>query len=262
MKRRPLSCFLIVRDEADRIEDCIKELAGWVDQLIILDSGSTDGTVEICQKYTDEVHQTDWPGYGPQRNRALKLCKHEWVLNLDADEKVTPELRDEIDALLSQEKLDVNFVKIPWHTYLFGKPMRRGRYSTPQGKLFLNHEGVHFKHSQVHEALQIPDVKPLVLKSPLLHFSWRTYQHMQEKHLKYACILAEEKQQKGKKGSLGFAVMRFFTDFIQQYILRGGFLDGKRGFFMALVLAQYAFHKYAALAALQMEQACQQDNEK
>ena len=89
MPRRKISCFLIVCNEADRIEASLKPLAGWVDQLIVLDSGSTDGTVEIAQQYADVVYQTDWPGLGPQRNRALSYCEHDWVLTMDADEVIT-----------------------------------------------------------------------------------------------------------------------------------------------------------------------------
>lgn len=250
MTRRKLSCFLIICNEEDRIEGCLKHLADWVDQLVILDSGSSDRTVELARKYTDEVYQTDWPGYGPQRNRALAKCKHDWVLNIDADERLTPELKQEIDDVLSQPQLDATLIRIPWHTYLFGKPLKRGRYSTPQGKLFYK-VGAQFKDRQVHETLLMPDEKQLILKSPLIHYSWRDYQHVQEKHLKYATLLAKQKFDAGKRSNIGIAVVRFFTDFIQQYVLRLGFLDGWRGLLMAMILGQYAFHKYAALVALQ-----------
>ncbi|WP_086933286.1 glycosyltransferase family 2 protein [Agarilytica rhodophyticola] len=250
MERQKLSCFIIVCNEADRIEPCLQSLAGWVDQLIILDSGSTDGTVEIAQRYTQEVYQTDWPGFGPQRNRALAKCRYDWVLNIDADERMTEELRDEIDKTLSQPHLNANLIQIPWRTFLFGKALRFGRYSSPQGKLF-KREGVAFKDRQVHETLLIPNEVALTLKAPLLHFSWRSYQHVQEKHLKYACLLAQQKFDAGKRSSIKMAVIRFFLDFLQQYILRLGFLDGWRGFLMAVILGQYAFHKYAALVALQ-----------
>lgn len=250
-QRPPISCFVIACNEADRIEDCLKSLAGWVDQLIVLDSGSEDATVEIAQRYADHVYQTDWPGYGPQRNRALGYCEHDWVLNIDADERLSQGAKDEIDALLAQPDLKVNFVKIPWHTYLFGGLIKRGRYASPQGKLFYKKDA-QFKNAQVHETLQLPYENVAVLKSPVYHYSWRTYQHAQEKHLKYATLLAAEKFKKGKRSTLTFAIVRFLTDFIQQYLFRAGFLDGKRGFFMALILAQYAFHKYAALAALTM----------
>lgn len=251
-KRPPISCFLIICNEADRIERCLSGLAGWVDQLVILDSGSTDGTVEIAKRYTDEVYQTDWPGYGPQRNRALAKCQHDWVFNLDADEEVTPALRDEIDRVLADPKLDATLINIPWHTYLFGKTLKRGRYSTPQGKLFWK-QGAQFKDRQVHETLVMPHVKEKTLKSALLHYSWRNYEHIQEKHIKYAALMAKEKFNKGKRSSMPYACLRFFTDFIMQFVIRGGFLDGWRGLLMAIILGQYAFNKYAGLVALQAD---------
>lgn len=252
MPRRKISCFLIVCNEVDRIEASIKPLAGWVDQLIVLDSGSTDGTVEIAEKYADKVYQTDWPGYGPQRNRALGYCEHDWVMNIDADEVVTEALKSEIDIEMSNPDLNVTMLEIPWHTYLFGKPLKRGRYSSPQGKIFLK-TGANFKDRSVHESLEMPVKTIKVLNTPLLHYSWRDYYHAQEKHLKYAVLGAQEKFKKGKTTSLSFAVLRFFMDFLQQYIFRLGFLDGKRGFLMAIILGQYAFHKYAALWALNQQ---------
>ena len=254
VERPKLSCFLIIKDESDRIENCLRELAGWVDQLVILDSGSTDGTLEIAKKYSDEVYSTDWPGYGPQRNRALTKCQNDWVLNLDADEVFSQELRDEIDVVLTDPHLDATLIKIPWLTYFLGRPLRRGRYNAPQGKLFYK-KGAMFQNSQVHETLIMEDKRVKILKSALIHHSWRSYAHAQEKHLKYANILAKEKFEKGKRANgIGFAVVRFFVDFLQQYIIRGGILDGPQGFLMALVLGQYAFHKYAALWDLTLKE--------
>lgn len=254
MQRRKISCFLIVCNEADRIEAALKPLAGWVDQLIVLDSGSTDGTVDICEKYADKVYQTDWPGFGPQRNRALSYCEHDWVMNIDADEVVTEALKNEIDQVMSQPDLDATILEIPWHTYLFGKPLKHGRYSSPQGKIFLK-EGANFKDRSVHETLEMPVKKIKVLKTALLHYSWRDYYHAQEKHLKYAVLGAQEKAKKNKRTSLSYAALRFFVDFTQQYIFRLGFLDGKRGFLMAMILGQYAFHKYAALWSINQQQS-------
>lgn len=252
MSRRKISCFVIACNEEDRIEACLKSLAGWVDELIVLDSGSKDKTVDIAQQYADRVIETDWPGFGPQRNRALSYCQHEWVLNIDADERMTLALKAEIDTLLSSPELEYNLVKFPWHTYFMGKMLKRGRYSTPQGKLFFK-EGAKFKDSQVHETLIMPKGKVKVLNAPLLHYSWRDYQHVQQKHLTYAIIGAKQKYAKGKRTHIIYACMRFFIDFLQQYLLRLGCLDGWRGLLMAIVLGQYAFHKYAALVALQNE---------
>lgn len=259
MRTRKLSCFVIACNEADRIEQCLAPLSGWVDQLIVLDSGSKDNTAELARKYTDQVHVTDWPGYGPQRNRALKLCEHEWVLNIDADEVMTDALKAEIDAVLSEPELDATLINIPWHTYLFGKPLKHGRYSSPQGKLFFK-PGAQFKDRQVHETLLMPNKKQRRLKSALIHHSWRNYQHIQEKHLKYACLLAEEKFAKGKTSTLSYAVLRYFTDFLQQYVFSLGFLDGWRGFLMAMILGQYAFDKYAALTELSLTKKTSEGN--
>ncbi|GAB5382389.1 MAG: glycosyltransferase family 2 protein [Aliiglaciecola sp.] len=249
MQRRKISCFLIVCNEADRIEAALKPLAGWVDQLIVLDSGSTDGTVEIAQQYADKVYQTDWPGFGPQRNRALAYCEHDWVLSLDADEVVTEQLKQDVDEALSDPNLKANFIKFPWQTFLFGKPLKHGRYSTPQGKLF-EKTGAKFKDRSVHETLLMPEYNVLTLKGPLLHYSWRDYQHVMDKHLKYGVLGAKDKAENGKKGTVAYAFLRAITDFLQQYILRLGFLDGQRGLLMAVILSQYAFHKYAALWTL------------
>lgn len=247
--RRRLSVFLIVKNEADRIEACLESVHGWADEIVVLDSGSSDQTVEIARRYAT-VHQTDWPGYSAQRNRALGLVQHEWVMSIDADERVTAELRAELDVALSDPKLDATLIKMPWRTYFCGKPLRYGRYTSPQGKVF-KREGAHYSTRPVHEQLLMPVRRELILKSPLDHFSWRDYAHAQEKHLQYAVLLAKHKKAQGKKGSLTYACFRFFTDFFQQYLLRLCILDGWRGFLMSVMLGQYAFHKYAALRTMQ-----------
>lgn len=247
--RKTVSVLMIVCNEADRIEDCLKSVHGWADEIIVLDSGSTDGTPEIVRRYTDKLWITDWPGYGPQRNRALEKVSCEWVMTIDADERMTPELRDEIDRWLSDPAMDCTILKMPWRTFFYGKPLRFGRYTSPQGKLF-KREGVRYRDHMVHESLLMPRWKEGILKSPLDHYSWRDYYHVQEKHLKYAWLLAQQKHAAGKRGSLAVATLRLFTDFFQQYVLRLSILDGWRGFLISMILAQYAFHKYAALKTL------------
>ena len=254
MRKHKLSCFLIVCNEGDRLDRCLKGLAGWVDQLVILDSGSSDNTVEIAERYGAEVHCTDWPGFGAQRNRALTYCQHEWVLNIDADEEITPELQAEIDLFLSRDVIPETLVKIPWQTILFGKAVNFGRYASPQGKLFFKN-GARFKDAAVHETLILPIEKVCCLSTKLIHYSWRDYRHLQEKHIQYAALSAADKFKSGKRSSLAYASLRFFTDFIQQYLLRLGCLDGWRGFLLALVLGQYALNKYEGLVVLQRSTA-------
>jgi (heptosyl)LPS beta-1,4-glucosyltransferase len=210
--------------------------------------------VEIAERCGAEVHCTDWPGFGAQRNRALTYCQHEWVLNIDADEEITPELQAEIDLFLSRDVIPETLVKIPWQTILFGKAVNFGRYASPQGKLFFKN-GARFKDAAVHETLILPIEKVCCLSAKLIHYSWRDYRHLQEKHIQYAALSAADKFKSGKRSSLAYASLRFFTDFIQQYLLRLGCLDGWRGFLLALVLGQYAFNKYAGLVVLQRSTA-------
>lgn len=251
-RRRSIAVMIICKDECDRIEPCLQSVAGWADEIVVLDSGSHDTTVQIARRYTPKVYQTDWPGYGPQRNRALQKIESEWVFVVDADERVTPELRAEIDTVLSEPELDCTLFKIPWCNFLFGEPLRHGRYTAPQARLFLR-EGARYRDHQVHESLLLPVRRERTLKSALQHHSWRDYRHLQQKHVQYAWLLAQQKYAQGERGSLGFAAVRFFVDFIHQYVFRLSVLDGWRGALISLVLAQYAFHKYAALRTLEHE---------
>lgn len=248
-----LSVVVICRDESDRIEACLQSVHGWADEIIVFDSGSTDGTVGIARRYTDKVWVTGWPGYGPQRNRALTKASGDWVMTLDADERVTPELREAIDRALADPAFDANVVKVPWRMVCFGEPLRHGRYTSPQARLF-RREGARYRNDQVHEALVVPNRKVAVLDAPLEHHSWRDYQHLQRKHVEYAWLLARQKYQQGKRSNLAYASFRFVTDFLVQYFFRLCVLDGARGFLMSVVLAQYAFHKYAALWSLEVEE--------
>jgi glycosyltransferase involved in cell wall biosynthesis len=245
---------MIVRDEADRIDACLSSVSGWADEVVVLDSGSTDGTVDIVRRHTDKVWVTDWPGYGAQRNRALEHCNGDWVFSLDADEVVSPALRDEIDHALDGVGAAVNVVCVPWRTFLLGRPLLRGRYAAQQIKLF-RRDGVQYRDRTVHETPLVPNRKEFYLRNRLDHYSWRSYRHAQEKHLAYATLLAQQKYAAGQRSTLLYAAFRFVSDFIHQYVVRGGFLDGSQGFLMAVVLGQYAFHKYATLWSLGTDHA-------
>lgn len=250
LRRPTISATIICHNEADRIEECLRSIAGWVDEIIVLDSGSTDGTLAIARRYTDRIWTTDdWPGFGVQRNRALEKASGDWVLCIDADERMTPQLRGEIDALMCAPGFDRTLLKVPWCTRFLGKPLRFGRFTRPQTRLF-KRAGARYRADLVHEAVVLPERRVAILRSPLEHESWRDYRHLQEKHLGYAWLLARQKHDRGRGSGLAYACLRFITDFIQQYVFRLSMLDGRRGLLISLVLAQYAFHKYAALWAL------------
>jgi len=130
-----LSIVIVAKNEADKIRECLESVQ-WADEIVVLDSGSTDGTVKICREYTDKVFETDWPGYGPQKNRALEKATGDWILSIDADERVPPELRSEIEQAVKSERY--KGYQIPRSSYYCGPPFRlvAGLYPpvTPAGQ--------------------------------------------------------------------------------------------------------------------------------
>lgn len=248
-RRHSLSVTIIVYNEADRIEACLKSVAGWADEIIVLDSGSTDGTFEIVQRYADRAIQTDWPGFGPQRQRALDMARGDWVFALDADERATPELRDAIDRELAKENVPHTVYRMRWRPFTFGKELRFGRYATLQLRLF-QREGAQYPLRQVHETVLYAPGTVGDLDGDLIHLSFRDFHHAASKHLDYAWLLAQDKLAQGRRASLWYASARFLFDFFVQYIVRLSFLDGGRGFIVSVLLGRYAFDKYAALWTL------------
>ena len=245
-----LSVIVIVKDEADRIADCLSSVTGIADEIIVLDCGSSDNTVEICRQFTNKVFETDWPGYGKQKQRALDKATGDWVLSIDADERLTPELADEIDAVIKSKPEEVAF-KIQWAVVAFGKQLNHGRSARFVGRLF-RREGASFTDAIVHEKVRFAAGKVGKLKNRLLHYSIRDYEHLMSKSCQYAWLGGIKRYETGKQGGgLWGASIRAILVFLQIYILRGGFLDGSVGFLIAVNYSQGAFNKYAALWSLQ-----------
>lgn len=244
-----LSVLLICRDEADRIEPCLQSLAGWADEIIVLDSGSRDDTVAIARRYTDQVYETDWPGYGAQRQRALDKASGDYIFSIDADERATPELRAEIDVLLSQAQPACSSWQLRWAFWFLGARIRHGRFESPQTRLF-RREGLSWPPLPVHEAPHLPPGAMGQLQARLEHHSFRNLRHAYDKQSEYAWLIAQQKHARGKHSTLGMALLRRVWEFFLQYCLRGLWREGWRGLQLALLLSHYAFLKYAYLASL------------
>lgn len=257
-RNHSLSVILICKNEVDRIRECLASVVGLADQVVVLDSGSTDGTVEVIKEFDVQLSMTDWPGFGRQRQRALDLATGDWVLSIDADERVSPELASEINRLLAQPEIPCAVYRIPWHQHFLGKRMHFGRYASPQARLF-RRQGAQYPFAQIHETLIFPDGEVGFLGSGLIHYSYRNYLHFTEKHDHYAWLLAKEKYARGERSGIAFAWLRSQWEFLHQYILRGLILDGVRGYLQARILAQYAFNKYASLWSLQETGASVED---
>lgn len=248
-RRHTLSVLLIVRDEADRIEACLQSVAGWADEIVVFDSGSRDATVEIARRYSEKVYETDWPGYGAQRQRALNETSGEYVFSLDADERFTPELRAEIDEVLSRERPDCACWQVRWAFWFLGGRISHGRFESPQTRLF-RRQGLSWPALPVHESPNLPPGPIGLLSARLEHHSFRNLRHAYDKYSEYAWLVAQQKFAKGKRSSVSMAVLRGGWEFLVQFLGRGLVLEGRRGLHLALVLAHYAFLKYIYLTSL------------
>ena len=249
-KNYSLSVIVITKNEADRIEDCLASVSDIADEIIVLDSGSTDDTVNIVSKFTENVFVTDWPGFGKQKQRALDKASCEWVLSLDADEVMTEELRNEIDDLLSGEP-ECSGYMLRWAEVLLGKQLNHGSRSSYILRLF-KRDLATFSDWIVHEKVLLKEgEKTGVLHNRLRHYSVRDFEHMMSKYNLYASLAAKRRFQKNAHGGGLFgATARAVLVFINNYILRLGFLDGGPGFLMAVMQSQYSFNKYAGLWVL------------
>jgi len=244
-----LSVIVITKDEEDRIRQCLDSLAGLYDELIVFDSGSTDRTIDIVNEYTDRVFITDWPGYGKQKQRALSKTTCQWVLSIDADEALTPELKNEIIATLNQKPDEVAF-RLPWAVTIFGKRLDYGRSARSVRRLFLRDQA-RFTDAVVHEKILVKNGKTGKLKGRLTHYSIRNFEHYLMKNRTYAWLGSIKRFEAGKYGfGLFGATFRAFWEFFKIYFLRRGFLDGSVGFLVACMYSQGAFNKYAGLWTL------------
>lgn len=248
MKQILLSVTVITKNEEDRLPRCLDSVKDLADEIIVLDSGSSDNTVAIAKQYTEQVFVTDWPGYGLQKQRALEMARGVWVLAIDADEVLTPELQNEISAILKNKPDEVGY-KLPWAVTIFGKTLKHGRSGRAPLRLF-RREGARFSPDEVHETVLLPPGRVTTLKGKLLHYTHRDFGHTLYKNADYAWLGAKKRYRLGKKGGLFGASLRGILVFLQVYFLRLGFLDGRVGFLMAVIYSQVSFNKYAGLWTL------------
>ena len=243
-----LSVIIITRNEAANIRACLESVA-WVDEIIVVDSGSSDDTVAIAREFTPQVYKHDWPGFGAQKNRALGYATHEWVFSIDADERVTPELRAAIEAVLQKEEDGCAAYRVSRLSSYCGRFMRHsGWHPDPIVRLF-RRSAARFSDDLVHERLLVEGIVGQ-LGGELLHYAFDNLEEVLRKMDMYSTAGAQMMHQCGRQASLSGAVLRGLWSFVRTYILRGGFLDGREGFMLAVSNAEGTYYRYLKLMLL------------
>lgn len=260
LRRATLSVIIITKNEAANIDECLASVA-FADEIIVVDSGSTDATRDLAAARGAKVVLTpDWPGFGPQKNRALDLATCEWVLSIDADERVTPELAAEIQAVLRGAP------PVPGRSPELLSAYRIARLSNFGGR-WIRHSGwwpdrvlrlfkrgtARFKDVAVHESV-ITEHAVGTLKGHFLHYPYASLEHYIDKINLYSSEAAAMMHARGRRTSVLGAWAHAFWTFVRIYLLRKGFLDGKEGFILAMMGASGSFFRYTKLHMLNQQQ--------
>lgn len=241
-----LSVIIITKNSEKTIEQCLQSVQ-FADEIIVLDSGSEDQTIALCQKYTSNVFQTDWPGYGPQKNRALDKATGEWVFSIDSDEWISDESRCEIIEAMQNNSADI--FMMPRLNQYCGQWIYHGDAGRDKVTRLFKRTAARFSDDIVHESL-VTTYTIKKLKYPLMHNTYDSLDALIARMNKYSTLSAQLRFKKGKKSNLRKALTSSIWIFVRSYILRRGFLDGKMGFVVAVSNAECSFYRHLKLSEL------------
>lgn len=246
MSDNSISAIIITKNEQANLASCLDSLT-WVDEIIIVDSGSSDKTQEIALEYNAKFHShPNWQGFGKQKQLAQQYASKKWILAIDADEVVSPELQESIKQQINQENSHHVF-QITRKTWVFGRFLKHSGWVDKIVRVYPK-SLANYNDALVHEKV-VYDKKITVkkLEGDLFHYSYRDMNNYLVKSASYGKAWADGKQQRGKKATLSQAILHGIGCFLKMYLLKKGFLDGKQGFLIALLSSHSAFIKYADL---------------
>ena len=239
-----LSVIVITKNEAHNIQACLQSVL-FADQIVVLDACSSDGTEDLAKQLGAEVTQSsDWPGFGVQKNRALALARCDWVLSIDADERLTPELQLEIKSALANPQFGV--YSFPRLSSYCGQYMRHSGWYPDRITRLFKRDVARFSSDLVHEKLMTS--QPVGrLDAHVLHESFTNFEAVLDKANRYSTAGAQTLFQRGKKSSPGKAIGHGLWAFFRTYVLRLGFLDGRMGLLLAISNAEGTYYRYLKL---------------
>ena len=240
-----MSAYVLTYNEADKIRDALTSIT-WADEIVVLDSHSTDGTLAICREFTEKVYQCDFQGFGKLRNRALDCVAHDWVLSLDADERASLMLRDEIKAELERGPRAEAFF-VPRKNFFLGRWIKHGGwypdYRQPQ---FFNKERFRYREDLVHEGFHV-NGRVSYFQNHVVQVPFLDLGQFLRKMSRYSTLMAEQMAQRGKRFHVHQLLTHPLFAFFKMYVARQGFRDRMPGLILALLYAYYSFVKYAKL---------------
>lgn len=241
-----LTVSIITLNEEKNLARTLESVKSFADEIVIVDSGSTDKTEEIAKSFNAKFYFQKWLGYGPQRNKAIELATSEWVLNIDADEEISEELAKKIISIKNEKNNNIDVFKINFMSVCFERKIKHGGWSNSYRiRLFKKNSG-RFNENNVHEEF-ITDSNIGKINEYILHHSYSDLEDYFIKFNKYTTLGAIEYYKKNKKASLVSIVLNPIYKFIRMYFFRLGFLDGLEGFILAITSSLYTMVKYYKL---------------
>jgi glycosyltransferase involved in cell wall biosynthesis len=261
MARPPVSVTLITLNEENNLARAIQSVR-WADEVVVVDSGSTDRTVEIAKKLGAKVFFNPWPGYGAQKNYAQRHASHDWILNIDADEAVSTDLAREIEQALSEVSQGSSQARgfcFPRKTFYLGRWIRHGGWYPNYLVRLADRRAASWSEPQVHEALEVRG-EIRTLQYPLDHFSFSSIQDQIVTNLTFSRLGSQDLARRGTRPSLAMLILKPLGKFIETYFLKKGFLDGLPGFIISVNAAHSMFLKYAYLLESRIREKCGGDS--
>lgn len=243
----PLSLVVITRNAEDHIARCLESVPFAADK-VVLDCGSTDGTLEIAQKLGARVFVEEWRGFGRQKRRATELAKTDWVLNLDADEALGPESQEELQTLLkklSEGDSAYSAYAFPRLSFHMGRWIRHGGWYPDWQIRFYDRRRANWSEDDIHEKIVSDKIKKL--KRPILHWVFKDLSHQVQTNDRYSSLGAQALNNKGRRFYLFNLLVKPKVKFFETYIWKRGFMDGLPGFIIAVGAAYSVFLKWAKL---------------
>jgi glycosyltransferase involved in cell wall biosynthesis len=245
--KRNISAYILAYNEASKIGDAVKSVL-WADEVVVADSNSQDGTADIAASMGARVVQIPFTGFGELRNKAIAACSHEWILSLDADERCTPEVKEEILRIIGSDSFSDAYY-IPRKNMFMGKWIKHSGYFPDYRQPQLFRRGVMVFHPDpVHEGFDLHTSKPAgYLVNAIWQIPFMNFEELLRKANRYSSLGALKLEGEGKASTMVTALLHASWAFVHFFILKRGFLDGWAGFVIALGNFEGTFYKYAKL---------------